>query len=105
MVIMHRIETIRDVSQLIEDKIVQMTFEPNPETFIKWFRVMVGNATIEDDIVVYETLDGRRGGFDFRSDPLTKAVMIAFAIAGMQWTSFFPGLMGKVNKEWKKRKK
>lgn len=105
MVIMHRIETIRDVSQLIEDKIVQMTFEPDSETFIKWFRVMVGNATIEDDIVVYETLDGRRGGFDFRSDPSTKAVMIAFAIAGMQWTSFFPGLMGKVNKEWKKRKK
>lgn len=101
---MHRIETIRDVSQLIEDKIVQMTFDPNPETFINWFRVMVGNATIEDDIVVYETLDNRRGGFDFRCDPSTKAVMIAFAIAGMFWTQIFPGLMGKVNKTWKKQK-
>lgn len=102
---MHRIETVKEAAQLLEDKIVQMAFEPNPETFINWFRVMVGTATIEDNTVIYETLDGRRGGFDFRSDPSTKAVMIAFAIAGMQWTSFFPGLMGKVNKEWKKRKK
>ena len=102
---MHTFESVKTISKTFENKIVQMTFEPDPETFIKWFRVMAGTATIEDDIVVYETLDGRRGGFDFRSDPSTKAVMIAFAIAGMQWTSFFPGLMGKVNKEWKKRKK
>lgn len=99
---MHEFQTVKAIREIFEDKIVQMTFESNPETFINWFRVMVGNATIEDDIVVYETLDDRRGGFDFRCDPSTKAVMIAFAIAGMIWTQIFPGLMAKINKTWKK---
>ena len=102
---MQKIQTPREAIQLLEDKIVRMVFEADPEVFIMWFRVMVGSASIEDNIVLYETLDGRRGGFDFRSDPPTKTAMIAFAIAGLLWPQLFPGLMGKVNREWKGRKK
>ncbi|HET8688859.1 MAG TPA: hypothetical protein VFM18_19785 [Methanosarcina sp.] len=101
---MHKLETLREAAEMIEDKIVQMCFETDPQVFVQWLRVMVGNATIEDDVVIYETLDGRRGGFDFRCDPSTKSVMIAIAIGGMIWTHIFPGLMGKVNKTWKRKK-
>lgn len=100
---MHKIQTPKEAIEMIEDKIVSMCFEPDPQVFVSWLRVMVGNATIEDDVVLYRTIDGRTGGFDFRCDPSTKAVMVASAIAGMIWTSIFPGLMRKIGKTWKKK--
>lgn len=100
---MHELRTYEAIRDIFEDKIVSMCFEPDPQVFVQWFRVMVGSATIEDDVVLYRTIDGRTGGFDFRCDPSTKAVMVASAIAGMLWTSIFPGLMRKIGKTWKKK--
>lgn len=100
---MHELRTYEAIRDIFEDKIVSMCFETDPQVFVSWLRVMVGSATIEDDVVLYQTLDGRTGGFDFRCDPSTKAVMIASAIAGMLWTSIFPGLMRKIGKTWKKK--
>ena len=75
---MHKLETLREAAEMIEDKIVQMCFETDPQVFVQWLRVMVGSATIEDDVILYQTIDGRTGGFDFRCDPSTKAVMVGF---------------------------
>lgn len=67
-----------------EDRIVEMVFETDSTRFIQWLDLILEKAEISDDVVSYQTTDNRRGGFDWRCDPTTKAVMVAFAIAGMQ---------------------
>ena len=58
---MHKIQTPKEAIEMIEDKIVSMCFESDPQVFVSWLRVMVGNATIEDDVVLYRTIDGSTG--------------------------------------------
>ncbi len=99
---------------LIEDRIVEMVFESDPQLFINWLRLVTKTADIDDDNIVgyktfdnragYKTFDNRAGGFPFNCDPPTKATMIAFAIGGIFWTRMFPGLLNKVGKSWKKKK-
>lgn len=91
--------------ELIEDRIVEMVFESDPQLFINWLKLVTKTADIEDNIVTYKTFDNRAGGFPFYCDPPTKATMIAFAIGGIFWTKMFPGLLNKIGKSWKKKKK
>ncbi len=44
-----------------------------------------------------------RTGLCENSDPITKAVCLGFAIAGIHWPQVFPDLLGAVNKEWRAR--
>lgn len=38
-----------------------------------------------------------------KSDPITRAVCLAFAVAGQFWPAVMPNLLKEVNREWKLR--
>jgi hypothetical protein len=95
---------MKEALELLKDKITQMVFESDLDIFVKWLKSITKDASADNEVIVYQTLGGRSGGFDFRCDPCTKAAMIGFALSGILWTRTFPGLLIKVNAAWKKAK-
>jgi hypothetical protein len=90
----------------MEDRILEMVFCPDKKTFVDWLsKVIRGQVFCENDVIYFRNKDIKlNGGFLFQSDYTTKAVSIAFAIAGIQWPFLFPTLLEKVNKQWKSNK-
>ncbi len=60
-----------------------------------------------DGTLVIETLRGEevthRTALREELDPTTRAVCLGFAIGGSLWPMVFPGLLDRVNAEWKRR--
>jgi hypothetical protein len=91
----------------IENRIVEMVFTENKNIVVNWLsKIIRGEVYCQNDVIYFRNDDiNLTGGVEFRSDYTTKAVMLAFAIAGIQWPFFFPSLLEKVNKQWKKKSK
>ena len=87
----------------LESRLTEMVFEKDINVFNNWFKLMVKECGFDNDgVITFTNHQGQSGGFNFNSDPITKAAMIGFAISGIYWTKCFPGLLKKVNQKWKK---
>jgi hypothetical protein len=92
-----------NLTERLENRLTEMIFENDINVFNNWFKLMVKKSEFDsDNVITFINHQGQSGGFDFNSDPVTKAAMIGFAISGIYWTKAFPGLLKKVNQKWKK---
>ena len=94
----------------IEHRIVEAVFWRDDEKLCHWLDSILGasdgSATLEDGVISFDNGRGFNGGFHYGLDPVTIAVMIASAITSPQlWTKAFPGLLRKIDKEWKAQSK
>ena len=87
----------------IEDRILEMVFCDNADTIVNWLsKIIRGKVFVENDVIYFRNEDiNLTGGVFFLSDYTSKAVMIAFSIAGIHWPFLFPKLLEKVNKQWR----
>ena len=90
-----------------ENRIVEMVFTENKDIIVNWLsKIIRGKVYCENEVIYFRNEDiNLTGGVLLQSDYTTKAVMFAFAIAGIHWPFLFPSLLKKVNEKWKKKSK
>ena len=90
-----------------ENRIAEMVFTENKDIIVNWLSTIIrGKVYWENEVIYFCNEDiNLTGGFLLQSDYTTKAVMLAFAIAGIHWPFLFPSLLEKVNEKWKKKSK
>lgn len=89
-------------ADLIVERIVKLAFTPIAELPAELKRIGL-QCEVEEEghtLIILGSL-GRAGLNE--SDPITKAVQIAFAYCGIRWASFLPNLLPKVQEEWKRQ--
>ena len=94
------------MEELVTRRLVEMTFAP-PDEVAQWLtrlgmavdRPEAGVVRIRNPYLNITT------AFVAGSDPTTRAVCLAFAIAGPYWTCLFPHLLDMVNREWRSRRR
>ena len=91
------------INDALEDRLVEMVFADDRDSLPNWLsKIIRGVVFIENDTIYFRNEDiNLTGGVSIESDYTTKAVMVAFVIAGIQWPFLFPKLLEKVNKQWK----
>ena len=95
----------RQVDQVIQ-RLVEMTFAPL-ETVAAWLATLgleverrkEGALTVRNPFLHLTT------AILPETDPVTRAVCLGFATAGMYWSQAYPGLLEAVNGEWRLRQK
>jgi hypothetical protein len=87
----------------VTDRIVEMVFSPDEEV-AAWFNRIGFEAqqTGDEVLLINPYLNFRTAIFE-NMDPVSRAVALGFALAGMYWPKIFPDLLKETNKEWKKR--
>lgn len=96
---------VRQVDPIIQ-RLVEMTFAPL-ETVASWLATLgleverrkEGAVTVRNPFLHLTT------AILPETDPVTRAVSLGFATAGMYWPHAYPGLLEAVNDEWRLRQK
>ena len=91
-----------------EERIVEMVFRyksGDVDGFAKWLED-IGGRVVErkGDMLIFDGPSGIRTGIHSDLDPITIAVCLGFAIAGMFWPFMFPRLTKKVDRKIKERR-
>lgn len=92
------------MNALVTQRLVEMTFAPLDEVVAWLARLGLETDRREAGVVrVYNPhLDITTAVME-RSDPVSRAVCLAFALASVYWPHVFPNLLTEVNKEWRLR--
>ena len=92
----------------MDKRLAEMAFAPMDELVAWLSKILVnGEVSVEDgDVILFRNHDlNYGGGFCYWSDPVTKGVMIASAIAGGGlWPFAFPNLLKEIDLKWKAQK-
>ncbi len=87
---------------IINDRLVEMVFEPAAET-ARWLQTIgVPVEQQADGVFAFGNAGVRTAIYD-GLDPVSKAVTLGFGLGGQLWPYAFPGLLKAVNQEWQQR--
>lgn len=91
----------------VEKRLTEIVFADN-QTLVNWLTKMITDGKVEADrhgFTVTNNALGISGGTAFNTDPIGKAVVIAYCILGQLWPVAVPGLLECVKAEWKNQRK
>jgi hypothetical protein len=92
-----------------EDRIIEMAFrfvDGDIKTVAEWLSGIGAKIERRDEReLIFRGPSGITTGLAEGIDPISAAVCIATAIAGLFWPFAFPSLLERVNAEWRRRMK
>jgi len=95
------------MKQEMEKRLTEMVFA-DPKTLVDWLTKMTTQGKVEANQTSFTVTNdylGITGGTNFNTDPIGKAVIIAYCILGPLWPAIVPGLLECVKAEWKLQSK
>jgi hypothetical protein len=94
------------MDEIITQRLVEMTFAPLDEVAVWLTRLGMEVRQREEGVVTVRNpyLDITTALMNI-SDPITRAVCLGFALAGVSWPQAFPNLLKAVDKAWRLRQK
>jgi hypothetical protein len=91
---------------IITQRLVELTFAPLDEVAGWLTRLGMETDQREEGVVrIHNPHLGITTAITAISDPVSRAVCLGFAVAGIWWPHVFPNLLTEVNKEWRSRRK
>jgi hypothetical protein len=91
---------------IITQRLVEMTFAPLDEVAGWLTRLGMETDQREEGVVrIHNPHLGITTAITAISDPVSRAVCLGFAVAGVWWPHVFPNLLTGVNKAWRSRRK
>jgi hypothetical protein len=85
-------------------RLLDVVFEPL-EIWVKALAKWGIKADLLDDGQEIRIHGNITSGCAASADPITRAVILGFAVGGSLWTHAFPDLLKRVREEWKRRSK
>lgn len=89
----------------MEDKLVEMAIRlwMKDRDVFQWIKKFGEVVREQEEEIVVKGETGITCGFLLGQDPITQGVQLGFLVYGLYWPYLCPGLLEKVNREWKRR--
>lgn len=92
------------MSTNVDDQIIQLVFAPWESLPGELNRLGLKCDLEENGETLFIRNESFGAGLTRFTDPINRAVLLAMVLCGPAWTHFFPELLEKVDRAWKRRR-